>query len=69
MPTRKISDLPEFGRPCHDPDHGIPNHAVFNPGIYEHTCPSCGEKKQFIVPVRYTHDAFMGQQQVRSSSR
>lgn len=46
MPTRKIADLP---RPCLDPQHNPPSHCVFSEGIYEHECPSCGQRQQFCV--------------------
>lgn len=46
MPTKKIADLPGL---CTHPDHNPPMHQVFEPGIYEHECPSCHEKTKFIV--------------------
>lgn len=47
MPTRKIADLP--GRPCQHPEHNPPSMRVFEPGIYEHTCPKCGHVQTFFV--------------------
>ncbi len=49
MSTRKIADLPLVER-CRDREHNPPSHMVFQPGIYEHTCPSCGNVIQFVVP-------------------
>jgi hypothetical protein len=49
MPTRKISDLP-IAKPCRDPDHRPATMVVRPPGIYEHTCPSCGQSFTFVVP-------------------
>jgi hypothetical protein len=42
MPTRKILDWARNN--CKDPEHDIPNMMVFEPGVYEHECPSCGKK-------------------------
>lgn len=46
MPTRKIADAPVV---CYDPDHLPPMFKVFEPGVYEHTCPACGLKTLFRV--------------------
>ncbi len=51
MPTRKIEE-PEIWKSkplCRDRGHEVPSHQVFEPGLYEHVCPSCGEKKVFRV--------------------
>ena len=48
MPTKKIADLPD-SKNCMSEDHKPPMHQYFEPGIYEHTCPKCGKKTQFIV--------------------
>ena len=48
MPTRKISE-PAQEKKCMHPDHGVPMFQHFEPGTYEHTCPSCGEVKTFTV--------------------
>ena len=48
MPTRKIEDLPE-PKICRHPEHDPPTMMVFKPGVYEHTCPGCGHKQQFVV--------------------
>lgn len=47
MPTRKINDPPKI---CRHPEHDVPNHQVFEPGTWEHTCPSCGAVKVFKIP-------------------
>lgn len=46
---RKIRDLPEQQRPCFHPEHNPPGMIVLEPGIYEHTCPGCGKRVEFIV--------------------
>lgn len=48
MPTKKISDLPKHEM-CKHPDHKLPMHVVYKPGVYEHTCTGCGHKIKFIV--------------------
>ncbi len=52
MPTKKIGDLPEpWKKPqlCMNSEHNPPSHMVFPPGVYEHTCPGCGNKITFAV--------------------
>jgi hypothetical protein len=56
MPTRKIADLaPPMGPyqdkhpACYSAQHNPPTHMVFEPGVYEHECPSCGHKVTFTV--------------------
>jgi hypothetical protein len=46
MPTKKIAD---FTYPCLHPEHNPPSMRVFESGIWEHTCPSCGHKQTFTV--------------------
>ena len=46
MPTRKIGDIPA---PCRHPDHNPPNMVLLENGVYEHECPSCGQKQTFVV--------------------
>lgn len=48
MPTKKIADLPSRFV-CRHPEHNPPGHCVFPPGVYEHTCPGCGDTQQFTV--------------------
>lgn len=45
--TRKIADLDP--RPCRHPQHEVPSMRVFSPGVWEHTCPGCGNKIIFTV--------------------
>lgn len=52
MPTRKLPDSEWQPKRCRDPEHLPPNMRVFEPGRYEHTCPSCGKKTYFTVPER-----------------
>ena len=47
MPTKKIADPPL--PPCRDSEHNPPSMMVFEPGVYEHTCPTCGQKMVFRV--------------------
>lgn len=47
MPTRKLSDLPR--QYCTDREHEPPAHMVYENGLYEHECPSCGNKIRFTV--------------------
>lgn len=49
MPTKRISDLP-VSKPCSDPDHKPAQMVMRQPGIYEHTCPRCGQTFTFVVP-------------------
>lgn len=51
MPTKKIKDVdPKYlDKVCYDPGHNVPSMQVFEPGTYEHTCPSCGNKIVFTV--------------------
>lgn len=44
---RKIRDI----KPCLDPAHKPPTHLYLEPGEYEWTCPSCGTKQIFTVPL------------------
>ena len=39
---RKI-DNPKEKKPCSSPSHNPPNMIVLPAGIYEYTCPTCGE--------------------------
>lgn len=60
MPTKKIADLPpphkgwesEPTKYCQDPCHDPPSMRVFEPGLYEHTCPRCGHKTPLTVHER-----------------
>jgi hypothetical protein len=51
MPTRKIADFDQK-QICRDPGHNPPTMMLFEPGIYEHECPSCHNKMIFTVPPR-----------------
>lgn len=48
---RKIGDVPMPKR-CTSPEHDPPGMIVLEPGIYEYTCPRCGETKTVVVPPR-----------------
>lgn len=45
---KKIADLP-YTPQCTHPEHEPPKHIVLPPGVYEHTCPRCGNKNVFVV--------------------
>ncbi len=47
MSTEKIG---EVSPPCFDSGHDPPGMMVYVPGIYRHTCPSCGKVVEFTVP-------------------
>lgn len=52
---RKISDiaptknLGDEKRRCEDPSHDPPSMITLDPGVWEHTCPSCRHKTVFTV--------------------
>ena len=41
----------EVFKPCLSSEHQPPSHMVLSPGKYEYTCPACGEKTVFTVPL------------------
>ena len=51
-PTRKVQDLPAMPPACQDPEHSPPYMIVLDPGVYEHTCPTCAHVARFVVPNR-----------------
>jgi len=53
MPTRKIDGHGHRGT-CRDAQHNPPSMMVYENGLYEHECPSCGAKQMFRVN-RPTH--------------
>ena len=48
MSTRKIRDL-EPKEICRDPEHTPPQFMVYEDGVWEHICPSCGKRTEFVV--------------------
>lgn len=46
--TRKLAE-PEAVPVCFDSQHMPPTMQVFSPGLWEHTCPSCGLVTVFRV--------------------
>ena len=46
---KKIADVPKV---CMSPEHNPPAHVVLEPGVYEHTCPDCGERVEFVVSAQ-----------------
>lgn len=46
MPTRRIAELPQI---CRHPEHDPPRMQMLEPGLYEHTCPSCRSTQMFVV--------------------
>lgn len=49
MTLRKIA---EIKKACRHPEHNPPSHIVLETGIYEYTCPGCGETYRFRVEER-----------------
>ena len=49
--TKKISGPSQT--PCRHPGHNPPGMCVFEPGVYEHICPGCGNKIIFTVSGVY----------------
>lgn len=45
MTLKKISDHIR----CMNPEHDPPMHIVLSPGVWEHTCPGCGQTTVFHV--------------------
>lgn len=45
----KVADVPWVRPPCRNPNHDPPQHIVLEPGVYEHTCPGCGQKQVFTI--------------------
>lgn len=45
---RKIKDWEEV-KPCKHPEHNPPAHMVYSPGVYEYTCPGCGDTITFTI--------------------
>lgn len=45
---RKIAELP-YPAPCAGPEHNPPTMIVLSAGVYEHTCPRCGQTQRFAV--------------------
>lgn len=46
--THKIGDLPKI-KECRNPEHEPAKMRLYEPGIYEHICPGCGSKQNFII--------------------
>jgi hypothetical protein len=52
MGTVKIADL-KPQEICRHPEHNPPTMIVLEPGVYEHTCPNCGNKITFTIYPNY----------------
>ena len=48
MSKIKIANLSKHDT-CRDPEHNPPQFAVYESGIYQHTCESCGKQQIFVV--------------------
>jgi hypothetical protein len=68
MPTRKIAEIPEQ-KVCRHPEHNPPNMMVWEPGVYEHECPRCGEIQTFTVGPKPTLRANLTQAPVDMSDK
>lgn len=52
MPLKKLDDDKTWNRKmCRSPEHKPPSMMVYPPGLWEWTCPACGEKTVFSVPL------------------
>lgn len=54
MPIKKIVDFSDYKQVysnCKDPDHNPPSYISLEPGVYEHTCPSCYVTSIINVPL------------------
>lgn len=49
MTIRKIADIDEKFTCCKHPEHLPPAHIYLSNGVYEHTCPGCGNKTIFTI--------------------
>ena len=49
MTTRQIKKYED--NECRHPEHKPPEFKLFEPGEYEHTCPSCGDVFRFNTPL------------------
>ena len=67
MPTRKIRDIKEYKR-CFHPSHNPPNMEVFTPGVYEHECPACHHKVEFVVRNTFCQNTTKLQQLARAQA-
>lgn len=57
MPTRKVKDIDGWdAKICRDPDHNPPTMMVYQPGVYEHECPSCHRTFTFVVRSNHLAD-------------
>lgn len=45
-----LEKIGEVEKPCLSPEHNPPGMIVLEPGVYRHTCPSCGYTFEFTVP-------------------
>lgn len=46
--TRKVGELGAYNF-CTSVDHYPPSYIVYDPGVWEHTCPSCQKVIRFNV--------------------
>ena len=49
--TRKIAEAPQE-KICNSREHNPATMILREPGMYEHTCPVCGNIRRFTVPPR-----------------
>lgn len=48
-PWKQGSGQTKWSQPCMNPGHNFPNMIVLPDGVYEHTCPSCGQKQTVTI--------------------
>lgn len=59
-----LEKLEEYKILCTCPEHNPPSHFNYDPGKYRWTCPACGAKQEFEVPLilhslLYTNKAYL----------
>lgn len=55
--TRKIADVP-FKSSCPSSEHNPPTNYLWQPGVYRHTCPLCGNIQTFTIYQRFTYNTW-----------
>ena len=44
-----LKKIKDFSKPCLSSSHNPPSMMVYSPGVYEWTCPACGNVITFTV--------------------
>jgi phage FluMu protein Com len=57
MATRKIKEFDTWNSAiCRDRQHNPPGMRVYEPGLWEHECPSCGQITSFVIKPLYWNE-------------